>query len=78
MALSSRAVAVLEEAVELSGGGGLVFPGTRASRPLGENTHTKLFRELGFDAVTHGFRRRVPIGSICPARGPYRAGFASA
>ena len=27
--LSSRVVAVLEEATELSGGGGLVFPGTR-------------------------------------------------
>ena len=34
----------------------LVFPGTRPGRPLSENTHAKLLRELGFDAVTHGFR----------------------
>ena len=26
------------------------------ARPLSENTHAKLLRELGFDAVTHGFR----------------------
>ena len=56
MPLSSRAVAVLEEAAELSDGGGLVFLGTRPSRPPGQNTHAKLLRELGFDAVTHGFR----------------------
>ncbi len=54
--LSTRAVAVLEEAAELSDGSGLVFPGTRASRPLSENTHSKLLRELGFVTVTHGFR----------------------
>ena len=28
----------------------------RAGRQLCENTHAKLLRELGFDAVTHGFR----------------------
>ena len=55
--LSSRAIAVLEEATELSDGGGLVFPGTRApGRPLSENTHSKLLRELGFATVTRGFR----------------------
>ena len=54
--LSSRAVAVLEEAAELSDGGGLVFPGMRPGRPLSENTHSKLLRELGFATVTHGFR----------------------
>lgn len=40
----------------LSEGTGLVFPGVRDGRPLSENTHAKLLRELGFDAVTHGFR----------------------
>ena len=35
---------------------GLVFPGVRGGRPLSENTHVKLLRELGLDAVTHGFR----------------------
>ena len=54
--LSSRAVAVLEDAAQLSDGGALVFPGTRAGRPLSENTHSKLLRELGFATVTHGFR----------------------
>ena len=54
--LSNRALEVLAGAAELSDGSGLVFPGTRRGRPLSENTHAKLLRELGFDAVTHGFR----------------------
>ena len=54
--LSERALEVLAEAAELSDGSGLVFPGMRPGRPLSENTHAKLLRELGFDAVTHGFR----------------------
>ena len=54
--LSGRALEVLAEAAELSEGTGLVFPGQRPGRPLSENTHAKLLRELGFDAVTHGFR----------------------
>lgn len=54
--LSSRALELLEEAAQLSDGSGLVFPGVRPGRPLSENTHAKLLRELGFDAVTHGFR----------------------
>ena len=33
-----------------------MFPGQRRGRPLSENTYAKLLRELGFDAVTHGFR----------------------
>ena len=54
--LSDRAVEVLGDAADLSDGSGLVFPGARRGRPLSENTHAKLLRELGFDAVTHGFR----------------------
>lgn len=54
--LSGRALEVLAEAAELSDGSGIVFPGVRQGRPLSENTHAKLLRELGFDAVTHGFR----------------------
>ena len=54
--LSGHALGVLAEAAELSDGSGLVFPGTRPGRPLSENTHAKLLRELGFAAVTHGFR----------------------
>ena len=51
--LSGRALGVVAKAAKLSDGSGLVFPGVR---PLSENTHAKLLRELGFDAVTHGFR----------------------
>ena len=47
---------MLAEAAEISDGTGLVFPGVRRGRPLSENTHAKLLRELGFDAVTHGFQ----------------------
>ncbi len=54
--LSGRALEILAEAAELSDGTGLVFPGARQGRPLSENTHVKLLRELGFEAVTHGFR----------------------
>ena len=54
--LSKRALEVLAEAANLSDGFGLVFPGMRPGRPLSVNTHAKLLRELGFDAVTHGFR----------------------
>ena len=54
--LSRRALEVLTAAAGLSDGSGLVFPGMRPGRPLSENTHAKLLRELGFDAVTHGFR----------------------
>ena len=43
-------------AAELSDRLGLVFPGVRPGRPLSENTHAKLLRELGFGAVSHGFR----------------------
>lgn len=54
--LSKRALEILAEATELSDGTDLVFPGMRPGRPLSENTHAKTLRELGFDAVTHGFR----------------------
>ena len=54
--LSKRALEILAEAGELSDGSELVFPGMRPGRPLSENTHAKMLRELGFDAVTHGFR----------------------
>ncbi len=54
--LSARALEVLAEVAELADGSGLIFPGMRAGRPISENTHAKLLRELGFDAVTHGFR----------------------
>ena len=54
--LSKRALEVLAQAAGLSDGSGLVFPGARKGRPLSHNTHSKLLRELGVGAVTHGFR----------------------
>ena len=54
--LSSRAVAVLTEAKAVTGGKGLVFPGSKAGKPLSDMTLSKLVKELGFDADVHGFR----------------------
>lgn len=54
--LSSRAVAVLTEAKAITGGKGLVFPGSKAGKPLSDMTLSKLVKELGFDADVHGFR----------------------
>ncbi len=53
--LSGRAVAVLDEARELSDRSGLVFP-SPTGRVLNDSTLSKLLRELGIGAVPHGFR----------------------
>ena len=53
--LSARALAVLEAARELQDGSGLVFPSVRG-RAISDATMSKLLRELGIDAVPHGFR----------------------
>ena len=53
--LSARALEVLREARELADGSGLVFPSQRA-RAIHGGTVSKLMRELGIDAVPHGFR----------------------
>ena len=53
--LSSRALEVLREAEEFADGSGLVFPSPR-SKPLSDSTLSKLLRELGVQAVPHGFR----------------------
>ena len=53
--LSARALQVLEEARAFEDGSGLVFPSPRA-RAISDNTISKLLRELGIEAVPHGFR----------------------
>lgn len=53
--LSSRALAVLSETLQLQDGTGLVFPST-TGRPLADATISKLVRENGIKAVPHGFR----------------------
>ena len=53
--LSARAVAVLEAARELADSSGLVFPSARG-KVMSDMTLSKLIRELGVEAVPHGFR----------------------
>ena len=54
--LSDRALAVLDEARALDEGSGLVFPAPAGRKPMSDSTLSKLLRELGIDAVPHGFR----------------------
>ena len=54
--LCARALAILAEARAIRDASGLVFPGTRGGKPLSENSLSKLMRDLGMDAVPHGFR----------------------
>ena len=54
--MSARALAILREAEKLTNGSGLVFPGSRAGKPLSDMTLSKLVKELGFEADVHGFR----------------------
>ena len=53
--LAPRALAVLDEARQLSDGEGLTFP-SPTGRPLSDATLSKLVREQGIQAVPHGFR----------------------
>ena len=53
--LSTRALEILHEARTLSDGSGLVFPSAHG-RAISDNTISKLLRELGIEAVPHGFR----------------------
>ena len=53
--LSARALAILAEARGLGDGAGLVFPSTRDGE-IPVQAFTGLLRELGIDAVPHGFR----------------------
>ena len=53
--LSDAALAVLDKALQVADGSGLVFPSI-TGRPLTDSTVSKLMRELGIQAVPHGFR----------------------
>ena len=53
--LSARAATVLADAAEIADGSGLAFPSPRG-KPLSDSTLSKLVRELGIEAVPHGFR----------------------
>ena len=54
--LSERALAILDEARVLDDGSGLVFPAPAGRRPMSDSTLSKLLREVGIEAVPHGFR----------------------
>ena len=53
--LSGGAMALLENAREMNGGIGLIFPSTKG-KVLSDSTISKLVRENGIPAVPHGFR----------------------
>ncbi len=53
--LSTRALALLGEARALADGSGLVFP-SATGRPHARAAFSKLVRQLGIEAVPHGFR----------------------
>ena len=53
--LSPRALAILEDARERTGGDGLVFPSVNG-RALSDSTLSKLVKELGIDGTPHGMR----------------------
>ena len=59
---------ILREAAALTGGVGLVFPGTKAGKPLSDMTLSKLVKELGFAADIHGFRQALIIGQLLRAQ----------
>ena len=53
--LSARALQILDEARAFEDRSGLIFPSPQG-RALSDNTISKLLRELGIEAVPHGFR----------------------
>ena len=53
--LSTQALAVLDGARGIAGGGGLIFP-SPTGKTLSDATLSKLVREQGIPAVPHGFR----------------------
>lgn len=54
--LSERVVEILHGAKKLAGDSHLIFNGLRRGHALSDMTLSKLVKELGFDAVPHGFR----------------------
>ena len=54
--LTGRMLEILGEARTLDDGSGLVFPSPRGGKPLSDRTLSEPLRELGIDAVPHGFR----------------------
>ena len=53
--LAPRAIEILQEAQQLQGNSGLLFP-SQTSKLMSDMTLSKLVKSLGFDADVHGFR----------------------
>ncbi len=53
--LSASALAILEQARQLLGDNGLIFPSVRG-KSMSDNTLSKLLRENGIESTVHGFR----------------------
>ena len=53
--LSDDAITLLEALPRVEGEK-LIFPGSKAGKPLSDMTMTKVMRDMGVDAVPHGFR----------------------
>lgn len=54
--LNDAALAILERAKALSGGNGLIFPGSRPGSQLSDMTLSKVMRTAGRTETVHGFR----------------------
>ena len=54
--LSTRCLAILDNAKQLSRGSNFIFEGNIKNRPLSENTFNKFMKELGVIVHAHGFR----------------------
>ncbi|OWU69340.1 integrase [Roseovarius sp. 22II1-1F6A] len=59
--LSPRAVSIVEAALALGDGSNLVFPGTKAGRPISDMTMSKMVGRLGYNVHVHGFRTTFKV-----------------
>lgn len=66
--LSEEVIMLLESLPRLEGTD-LVFPGKKANTPISDMTMTKVMRDMGADAVPHGFRST--FSSWCASSTPY-------
>jgi integrase len=70
--LSSRCLAILQEARVLHQDADLIFPGSNPERPLSDMTMTKVLRDMGLaeHATVHGFRSSFKVWSAEIAKVP--------
>ena len=66
--LSDQVIALLESLPRLEGTD-LLFPGKKANTPISDMTMTKVMRDMGVDAVPHGFR--ATFSSWCASSTAY-------